>query len=77
MFATCLIVWQLVSLIYSIMAKIYHIESAQKSEILECSPFETVEKEEANESVSTYSEVLRILKEAFSLVDITKIIRNL
>jgi hypothetical protein len=59
------------------MAKIYNIESVRKSEISECNPFEIVEKEEVNESTSAYTEVLKILKEAFSLVDITKIIRNL
>ncbi|MDR1809093.1 MAG: hypothetical protein LBR34_01645 [Prevotella sp.] len=60
------------------MAKIFNIESIQKSEISECNPFEIIaEKDEVNESTSAYTEVLRILKEAFSLVDITKIIRNL
>ena len=60
------------------MGKIYNIESNQKSNVSECRPFEdVVRREEENENSSTYTEVLKILKEAFSLVDITKIIRKL
>lgn len=59
------------------MAKIYNIESNQKTNVSECRPFETDSKEEVNESSSAYVEVLKILKEAFSLVDITKIIKKL
>ena len=44
------------------MAKIYNIESNQKSEISECRPFDTAKKEEVNESSSAYTEVLKIFK---------------
>ncbi|GAB6012258.1 hypothetical protein [Viscerimonas tarda] len=59
------------------MAKIYNIESNQKSNLSECHPFDTTTTEEVNESSSAYNEVLKILKEAFSLVDITKIFNRL
>ncbi|NDW18051.1 hypothetical protein D0T53_03855 [Dysgonomonas sp. 216] len=59
------------------MAKIYNIENSHKSETSECRPFDVKEqKEELNEYTSAYAEVLRILKEAFSFVDITQIIKR-
>lgn len=59
------------------MAKFYNIGSERKSDISECSPFEVDKQEETNEYSSTYMEVLNILKEALSYVDITKIIKKL
>jgi len=58
------------------MAKIYNIENSQKNEVSECRPFD-VQKQQEEEAVSAYTEVLRILKEAFSFVDITQIIKRL
>ena len=60
------------------MANFYNIENSQNKEVSECRPFEAPKKEEeVNEYTSAYSEVLRILKEAFSFVDITQIIKRL
>ncbi len=60
------------------MAKIYNIQNSQKVDVSECRPFEEpLKKEEVNENASAYTEVLKILKEAFNLVDITKIFKKL
>lgn len=54
------------------MTKNYNIEVNQDSKIREYSF--NVQKQ--NVEYSTYSEILRIFREAFSLVDINKIIRK-
>ncbi|MFR9166772.1 MAG: hypothetical protein ACLVKO_11345 [Dysgonomonas sp.] len=60
------------------MARFYNIETNKKSNVSECDPFAITDKQEENtEYASTYTEVLRIFKEALSYVDITKIIRRL
>jgi len=60
------------------MAKIYNIGNSQRNDVSECRPFDVQkQEEETNEYTSAYSEVLRILKEAFRLVDITQIIKKL
>ncbi|MBK5720032.1 hypothetical protein JGH11_04025 [Dysgonomonas sp. Marseille-P4677] len=59
------------------MAKIYNIGSAPETKISECRPFDVQSIEIETEYSSTYSEILKILREAFYLVDITKIIRKL
>jgi len=59
------------------MAKIYNIENNQKNNVTECSPFEVKKQEEVKEVSPVYMEVLKIFKEAFSYVDITKIIKRL
>lgn len=53
------------------MAKICSIENTQKS-IKEFRSFDI----QTNECSPTYSEILRILKEAFSFVDINQIIKK-
>jgi len=57
--------------------KIYNIDNNQKSNVSECSPFEVKNQKEESQYSPAYMEVLKILKEAFSYVDITKIIRKL
>ncbi|MFV0468835.1 MAG: hypothetical protein ACK5MK_07920 [Dysgonomonas sp.] len=61
------------------MSKIYNIPTSPEKTITNCS-FEItkIENKEVKEtSVATYSEILKIFKEAFSLIDITKIIKGL
>ena len=64
------------------MAEIFNLKNTQESSVSECRPFETTRveitrKEEENQGSSAYVEVLKILKEAFDLVDITRIIKKL
>jgi hypothetical protein len=55
------------------MSKVYSIESTQENKIRECCPFDIQDQDMFN-GYSTYNEVLKILREAFKMVDITKII---
>ncbi|WP_156032887.1 hypothetical protein [Prevotella sp. 10(H)] len=59
------------------MGKIYNIGSTSETKINECRPFDTHSLEVEREYSNTYSEILRIFREAFSLVDITQIIKKI
>lgn len=54
------------------MSKIYTIDNSKDKSVREYCPFDTNNFEIKNE-YSTYNEVLNILREAFKVVDITKI----
>lgn len=58
------------------MAEIYNIGGASENKIREYRSFEAQSIEVENE-YSSYSEILKIFREAFCLVDITQIIRKL
>lgn len=54
------------------MSKVYSIESKKAKLMNEYCPFDT-QSFEISDNYSTYNEVLNILREAFKVVDITKI----
>lgn len=54
------------------MSKVYSIENKKDKLVSEYCPFDT-HNFEISDNYSTYSEVLNILREAFKVVDITKI----
>lgn len=54
------------------MTKNYSIEVNKNSKIRECS----FDVQKQNIEYSTYSEILKIFREAFSIIDINKIIRK-
>lgn len=56
------------------MSKIYSIDNTKDKSIRECRPFDTQENEIVKEYSSTYNDVLAILKEAFKMVDLKKIL---
>lgn len=61
-----------------LMAEYYNIGSSTESKVRECCPFDVQGIElETEYSSSTYSEILKIFREAFSMVDITQIIKKL
>ncbi|GAB6008230.1 hypothetical protein [Dysgonomonas reticulitermitis] len=57
------------------MTKTYNLDNSQNSNIREYR-FD-IQQEAMKELSPTYSEVLRILREAFSLVDITQIVKKI
>lgn len=58
------------------MAKIFNIQREEKA-TKDCSfELNQIENKEVQEKV-TYNEILKIFKEAFDLIDITKIIKGL
>lgn len=58
------------------MAKIFNIQRQEKNS-KDCTfDVNKLENKEVHE-VSTYNEILKIFKEAFDLIDITKIIKGL
>ncbi|MDH6353903.1 hypothetical protein M2132_000223 [Dysgonomonas sp. PH5-45] len=60
------------------MAKVYDITSQEKR-TTDCSfdlNVEATKKEEKETASSAYGEILKIFKEAFSLIDVTKIIKG-
>lgn len=57
------------------MTKTYSLDNSQNSNIREYR-FD-IQQEAMKELTPTYSEVLRILREAFSLVDITQIVKKI
>lgn len=57
------------------MSKVYSIENTQDNRIRECCPFDIQDNDMMYEH-STYNEVLRILREAFKLVDFNNILRK-
>lgn len=59
------------------MAEIYNIGSTPETKIRECRPFDVQSIDLEKEYSSTYSEILKIFREAFCLVDITQIIKKL
>ncbi len=60
------------------MVKIYNIGSSQDAKINECRPFDIQGQEIVGEFSSTaYSEILKIFREAFALIDITQVIKKL
>lgn len=60
----------------NIMNKVYSIENTQDRKMGECCPFD-IQSQDAFNNSSTYDEVLRILREAFKMVDIGTIIRKM
>lgn len=60
------------------MSKIYNIQNQEKT-TSDCSfDLSKVENKEVKESTKTaYGEILKIFKDAFDLIDITKIIKGL
>ncbi|MDR1882252.1 MAG: hypothetical protein LBR26_05650 [Prevotella sp.] len=59
------------------MERIYNIGSARESKIGEYRSFDVPDLGVEAECSSAYNEILNILREAFSLVDITRIIKKL
>ncbi|MDR1717863.1 MAG: hypothetical protein LBS20_18670 [Prevotella sp.] len=58
------------------MERIYNIGSSHEAKINECRPF-GVQSFDVEAEYSTYNEILKIFREAFSLVDVTQIIKKL
>lgn len=54
------------------MSKVYSIDNTKENSVSEFCPFDTPDFEIKN-GYSTYNEVLTILREAFNVVDITKL----
>lgn len=59
------------------MERIYNVGSGHESKINECCPFDVQGFDVEVEYSSTYNEILKIFREAFSLVDVTQIIKKL
>lgn len=59
------------------MERIYNIGSSHEAKINECRPFGVQSFDVEAEYSSTYNEILKIFREAFSLVDVTQIVKKL
>lgn len=59
------------------MTKIYTINSSQETQIENYCSLEIQKQDITNQYSPTYSEILRIFKEAFSKIDMSQIIKKI